>query len=164
STTQKLWDYAKTNRGLSNVDKNGDSWDQGFVSYSFKDDASLSDRPAGQKVHLEFWSSTPDYFVDWNYDKTSNTYKRVNGGQPHIDLDNKQQLSAKNLVILFMQQYNANDGYENNVHLLYGDKGTGNAIVVMDGKKINATWRKDKRTSRTLLFDSNGSPIKLDRG
>jgi hypothetical protein len=34
----------------------------------------------------------------------------------------------------------------------------------MDGKKITATWRKDNRTSRTILTDSSGSEIKLDRG
>ncbi len=164
STTQKLWDYAKSSRGLSNVDKQGNSWNDKFVSYSFKDDDSASERPATENVHLEFWSSMPNYSVDWIYDKASNLYKRVHGGQPHIDLDTKSQLTAKNVVALFMVQNNANDGYENNVHLLYRTKGTGKASVFRDGKKIDATWRKDKRTSKTLLFDTDGNPIKFDRG
>ena len=164
STTQKLWDFAKNSRGLTNVDKNGDSWDKNFVKYSFKDDASVSDRPTSQKVHLEFWSSTPSYFVDWIYDKTSNLYKRVNGGKPHIDLDTGKQLTAKNIVVLYMRQSHALDGYEDNIHLLYADKGTGNALVFRDGKETKATWEKDSRTSRTLLFDTNGKPIKFDRG
>lgn len=164
STTQKLWDYAKNTRQLTNVDKNGDSWDTNFVPYDFKDDASLSDRGLSQTIHLEFWKSMPDYFVDWKYDKTANLYKRFAAGVPHIDTDIKKQLEAKNLVVLYMYELNANDGYENNVHLLYQDKGIGKAQIFMDGKKINGTWRKDKRTSRTLLFDDNGNPIKFDRG
>ena len=63
-----------------------------------------------------------------------------------------------------MQESNAHDGYENNIHLLYKTKGTGKAVFFMDGKQINGTWRKDSRTSRTLLFDSTGAPIKFDKG
>lgn len=163
SATQKLWDFAKT-RKLTNIDQEGDVWDENFVSYTFKDDAPASERPASQKLHLEFWSSLPNYFVDWTYDKASNAYKRLNGGKSHIDLNTKKQLTAKNLVILFMNERNAFDGYENNIHLLYGTKGTGNAIFFRDGKKVEGTWRKDRRTSRTLLFDSTGTPVKLNKG
>jgi hypothetical protein len=63
-----------------------------------------------------------------------------------------------------MLETNANDGYENNVHLLYKTKGLGKANIFMDGKQITGTWKKDNRTAKTLLFDSTGSPIKLDRG
>lgn len=164
STAQKLWDFAKNSRKLSNVDEDGESWDQNFVSYSFKEDAAAPDRPASQKFHLEFWSSLPNYFVDWIYDKTSNTYKRVNGGKPHTDLNTKKQVTAKNVVVLFMTERNAFDGYENNIHLLYGTRGTGKALIYRDGKKVEGIWRKDKRTARTLLFDLNGEPIKFNRG
>ncbi len=79
STTEKLWSYAKDSRNLTNVDKKGLSWDDSFVPYTFKDDASVSQRGQTQTIHLEFWKSMPDYFVDWQYDKVSNTYKRFNG-------------------------------------------------------------------------------------
>jgi len=163
STTQKLWDFAKT-RKLTNVDKEGNSWDTNFVPYSFKDDAPVADRPLVEKLHLEPWSSMPFYFVDWVYDKASNVYKRVNGGKPHIDLDTGKQVTAKNVVVLYMTERNAFDGYENNVHLLYGTKGSGKALIFRDGKKVEGTWQKLKRTARTLIFDSNGEPIKFDRG
>jgi hypothetical protein len=164
STTQKLWDYAATTRGLTNVSKEGMPWDKGFVPYVFKDDALVSERPASQTVHLEFWTGDSNYYVDWTYDSKTNLYKRNNGGVPQIDRDINKQLTAKNIVVLLMAQSSANDGYENNVHLLFKDKGTGKAVVFMDGKKITATWRKDKRTSRTILTDSTGNEIKLDRG
>ena len=63
-----------------------------------------------------------------------------------------------------MQEFNANDGYENNVHLLYKDKGVGKAVVFMDGVRTEGTWRKDKRASRTLIYDSNGTSIKFNKG
>ena len=164
STTQKLWDYAAKTRGLTNVSKEGTPWDKGFVPYTFKEDAPVSQRPALQTVHLEFWTGDPNYYVDWAFDPKTNLYKRNNGGVSHIDRDTNKQLTAKNVVILLMQQSSANDGYENNVHLLFKDNGSGKAFVFMYGKKITATWRKDKRTSRTILTDSTGDEIKFDRG
>ncbi|RJQ36105.1 DUF3048 domain-containing protein [Candidatus Microgenomates bacterium] len=160
STTKKLWEYAKT-RGLTSVDKEGSSWDEKFVSYSFKDDVPST---ATQKIGLEFWNNYKDYFVSWDYDNKDNSYRRNNGGAPHLDKDNNTQLSAKNVVVLYMQESNANDGYENNLHLLYKTKGTGKAVVFINGKEIKGTWRKDKRTSRTLIFDNAGNPIKFNRG
>ena len=164
STTQKLWDYAATNRNLTNVSKDGTPWSKGFEPYTFKSDASASERGSKQTVHLEFWANSSDYSVDWNYDPTSNMYKRVNAGQPHIDKDTGKQLETKNIIVLSMVENSANDGYENNLHLLYTDKGTGKATVFMDGKKISGTWTKDSRTSRTIISDSSGTPVKFDRG
>ncbi len=163
STTQKLWDYAATSRKLTNVDGEGTKWDSKFVSYGFADDAVLSARPKSQSIHLEFWKANPDYFVDWAYDPISNTYKR-NGGSPYIDRDNNQQLTTKNIVVLSMVESGANDGYVDNDHLLYKTKGVGKASIIKDGKQIVGTWRKDSRTSRTLIFDAFGDPIKFDRG
>jgi hypothetical protein len=161
STTQKLWEFASL-RGLKNIDKSGTPWSEGFVEYSFKDDNPLLEK--SQAIHLEFWTGYSNYYVDWTYDSTLNIYKRNSGGKSQVDRNNNQQLTAKNIVVLFMQESNANDGYENNAHLLYKTKGTGKALVFMDGRQILGTWRKDSRTSRTLLFDSNGSPIQFDRG
>lgn len=161
STTTKLWDFAKKDRDLTNVDKDGISWDSKFVPYTFKDDAPSK---TAQSMHLEFWQGNSDYYADWTYDPTTNMYKRSNGGAPHIDFDTKKQLTAKTVVVLSMKELNADDGYENNIHLLYQNKGTGKATIFMDGKQIKGTWRKDSRTSRTLVYDANGSPIVFDRG
>ena len=143
--------------GLTNVDKQGNSWDKDFVPYKFTDDAPTSQRPVSQTIHLEFWQSAgSDYFVDWTYNPKTNLYARANGGKPHMDKDTGKQLTAKNVVVLEMVEDNANDGYVANDHLLFEDKGTGKAVVFKDGKRINGTWEKDKRTSRTIITDASG--------
>lgn len=164
STTQKLLQFAVAKRKLAVEGEDGVSWTKGFIPYSFKEDAPVAQRPAAQKIHLEFWTIDPDYGVDWVYEPTSNIYKRNNGGKPHIDLNNKKQLTGKNIVVLKMIETSANDGYENNAHLLYRTKGVGRAHIFMDGKETAGTWRKDSRTARTLLFDNVGAPIKFDKG
>lgn len=162
SVTGKLWDVAKK-RSLTQKDKEGADWDDNFVPYTFKDDESLSKRPATYSINIEYWNNS-NYFVDWEYDKESNLYLRKNGGEPHIDRNTKKQLSAKNIVVLFMTEGRANDGYEGNAHLIYGTKGSGRALVFMDGKQIRGTWKKSGREGRTTLTDSSGKEIKFNRG
>lgn len=164
SSTTKLWDYAKKNRDLSNVDSEGAKWNEDFISYKFKDDAAAQARPASQAIGYNFWDGYADYHVDWAYNKTSNTYMRSNGGEPHVDLVTKKQLSAKNVVILYMKESRANDGYEGNLHMLYGTKGTGNATIFMDGKEINGTWSKRSRTDHLYIKDNRGQDIEFNRG
>lgn len=163
STTEKLWKVG-ADRGLTNVDKKGEAWDKTFQKYSFKDDVPTSERPDSQNVSFDFWQGYSDYSVKWEYDKASNSYLRFNAGQKHTDKDNDKQLSAKNVVLLFMTESRANDGYEGNLHMLYGTKGTGKATILMDGKKISGTWSKKNRTSRLIINDSAGLPIKFTKG
>lgn len=161
SVTSKLREVGKK-RGLTNVDKNGNNWDETFVPYSFKEDSPASN-PTASVIEIDFWNN-PDYSVTWKYDKKTNAYVRENGGVEHIDRNPKKQIAAKNVVVLFMRESRANDGYENNSHMLYGTKGTGKATFFMDGKEIQGTWKKADRESRTLLYDSSGKEIKFNRG
>ena len=163
SVTTKLWEVGKK-RGLTNKDdKEGDEWDDNFVKYTFKEDAAVDKRPESQAINVEYWNNS-NYFVDWTYDKVENLYLRNNGGVEHLDRNTKKQLSTRNLVILFMTESHANDGYEDNAHMLYGTKGTGKALVFIDGKQTKATWKKSGREGRTKLTDASGEEIQFNRG
>ncbi|MBI5045084.1 MAG: DUF3048 domain-containing protein [Candidatus Levybacteria bacterium] len=163
STTSKLWEVGKE-RGLTNEDREGDMWDDTFVKYSFKDEAPIADRPETQKVMVTFWDSQPNYSVVWNYDKAANVYKRVNGGSAHVDNNTKKQLATKNVVILYMRESRANDGYEGNLHELFGTKGSGNVVIFQNGEEIKGKWKKIDREGRTELTDLKGNEIEFVRG
>ncbi len=162
STTSKLWDVGKS-RDLTNKDKDGNSWEENFSEYEFKD-GSPSKSPTATSISFDFWEGYSDFSVKWTYDSTTNSYLRTNGGVVHKDKDTGKQVSAKNIVILYMTEARANDGYEGNLHMLYGTKGTGQAIVFNDGIQTKATWSKKNRESRLILRDSSGSEIKFVRG
>ena len=164
SSTDKLWTYAAKKRKLTNKDDDGNSWDEKFVKYSFKDDAKESARSLSQTITFNFWESYDDYGVIWTYDKTSNSYSRTSGGAVHKDKNNDKQILAKNVVVLFMTERRANDGYEGNLHMLYGTKGTGRASIFLDGQEIKGTWSKKDRTSRLILKDNSGQEIEFNRG
>ncbi len=164
STTSKLWKFAAESRKLTNVGKGGTAWNKGFTPYKFQDDAAAGDRGSAQSIHLEFWSDYGQYNVDWIYDPATNQYSRKNGAAPLLDKDTGKQLTAKNIVVLYMSETHANDGYEDNAHLLYKTKGSGKALVFINGKQTKATWAKKGRVDKTIITDESGNEIGLNRG
>lgn len=160
SVTTKLWAVGKS-RGITNTAK-GTQWDSNFVPYKFTDAPSASERSASQSISIP-WSG-PDYAVKWTYNPKDNLYYRENGGEKHIDRNTHTQLSATDVIILFQTQQDANDGYDQGAHQLYGTTGSGDALVFMNGKETHATWKKEDRQSRTILTDSSGNEITFTAG
>ncbi|OGG06177.1 hypothetical protein A2872_04375 [Candidatus Gottesmanbacteria bacterium RIFCSPHIGHO2_01_FULL_42_12] len=171
----RLWESA-AKRGLTNVEIDDRTskelaWDSTFTLWKFKDDVALADRP--QSFIADFslsgvqTSYTGDYTIRWQYDKDSNSYLRENGGKAFTDMNNNQQVLAKNVILQFMTMSIANDGYNeegHGTHTLYGTKGQGKAKILMDGKVTEATWTKKTRLDRTKFFDITGKEIALNRG
>ena len=162
STTQKLWKVGE-DRKLTNLDKDGVSWNTSFTPFLFKTDSAADSRPLSQSISLDFWPGYKMYSVKWDYDKTSNGYTRYNGGVKHLDKDNGNALTAKNIVVLFMRENSANDGYEDNVHRIYTDKGTGRALIFMDGKQTQGSWSKTGRENK-MKITANGVEVNFNPG
>ncbi|OGE73200.1 hypothetical protein A3H18_05750 [Candidatus Daviesbacteria bacterium RIFCSPLOWO2_12_FULL_38_10] len=160
STTSKLWEVG-AKRGWTATSSAGIKWDSKFTPWKFKD--STSQGSAGQ-VTVNFWESQPGYQVVWTYDSETNTYLRKNGDGNHMDLNNNQQLSAKNVVIEFQREANANDGYPGNVHLLYGTTGSGKALIFQNGNAIEGKWVKNSRLARSKYLDKTGKEIEFIKG
>lgn len=163
AATSKLWEFAKTKRKLSNVDEDGKAWDESFTSWKFKDDAPAVDRGSKNKISLYFWKQYGDFNVQWNYDKATNSYKRVNGGNPHTDKDTGKQLTAKNVVVVLADESTANDGYEGG-HLLYDLVGSGDAYLFQNGKAAEITWKKNSPEERMIFTDPAGQEASFVRG
>ena len=159
STTAKLWEVG-AKRGWSAVDSKGVRWDKNFIPWKFKDDQAGG---TTTNMTVNFWESQSAYQVQWSYDSTTNSYKRKNG-EPHTDLNNNKQLEAKAVIVQFERESNANDGYPDNVHLLYGTTGTGKALIFQDGNVVEGKWIKQSRTARSKYVDSKGKEVELNRG
>jgi hypothetical protein len=149
-------------RGWTDVDAKGVSWDKNFVPWTFKDDAKKETRGTTTSISFVQWKGyEKEYGVTWNFDTATNTYKRSNGGAPHIDLETKEQLTAKSIVILFADE---TDSVDEHLHLLFDNIGTGTGIAFQDGKAENVTWKKATKGARTKFFDSTGKEIAFNRG
>lgn len=160
--TTKLWSFAKKTRELTNVDDKGVKWDDSFTPWKFADDAKKQGKVA--KIGYGFWDqSVSNYGVQWNYDATTNSYKRVNGGKPHLDKNTGKQLAAKNVIVMFATEKPANDGYDGG-HLLYGVIGSGDAIIFQNGEASKGTWKKKTATDPVIFTDAQGDEVEMVRG
>ncbi|OGG08970.1 hypothetical protein A2154_05220 [Candidatus Gottesmanbacteria bacterium RBG_16_43_7] len=160
-STEKLYNVA-SERGWSNVDAKGVAWDKNFKSWKFIDDAKVAERGASFSASFTAWEGYANsYGVSWQYDPATNSYKRKNGGVPHLDLETDRQIGAKNVVILFAKETGPVDEHK---HLLYTNIGTGEAIVFQNGVVLEGTWRKTDRSARTIFYDTKGREIPFVRG
>lgn len=163
--TDKLWKIAAEKRKLSNVDEDGKAWNEDWKPWKFTDEASEGKRGDVAKINYGFWSNhlSSDYTVQWDYDKAENIYKRINGGQPHLDKNTNKQLEAKNVVVVFAEELPANDGYPGG-HLLYDIIGSGEGLLFNNGQATEITWKKPKEEDMMRFYDKSGKEIALVRG
>lgn len=162
STTQKLWEVM-AKRGWKAADENGKRWDEDFVVWKFKEDLAPSE-VAAKEIGVSFWQNQTDYAVTWQFDESCNCYRRKNGGTDHLDLNTNKQLAAKNIVVQFQRESNANDGYPGNVHLLYKTTSQGKVLIFQDGKVTEGQWIKNSRMVREKFVDLKGKEVAFNRG
>ena len=123
-------------------------------------EALPSRRPKGFTLDLGFLGAY-GYDVRWTYDRKSNGYLRSNGGVIHKDVITNKRLSAKNIIVQYVQISPEPSGHS---RILQKTIGSGKAFVFKDGKAYAATWKKKSRTSRTVFLDKKGKEIPLNRG
>lgn len=157
SSTDRIWEEAQK-RGLAGVDEEGVRWDKNFVKWRFIDE---NPKEAVSSIDLSFWNNQKDYDVSWKWDKETNRYLRENGGKAHIDLENKEQLAAKNVVVLYQIERSLGDKER---HLAYKTTGSGKALVFQNGQVLEGTWKKSDRRDRTKILDKSGKEIAFVRG
>lgn len=148
-------------REWTNVDENNISWDKNFTPWSYKEDAKDAERGTTSNIKIVFAEGYDKYDVEWNFDKVNNIYKRLSGGIAHTDLETKEQLSAKNVVVQLTKLIGPIDATG---HFLYTTIGSGKALIFQDGKVTIGSWSKKTRLSRTLYYDTAGKEIKFNQG
>ncbi|HKC05191.1 MAG TPA: DUF3048 domain-containing protein [Patescibacteria group bacterium] len=155
-----VWQEA-SKRGFGYKDSNGTPWTQGFKKWTFQDGKAASS-PSATDIKFEFWANKPDYDVEWKYDATTNSYKRFNGGQPHIDWEfDKPQITVKNVAIMFADEKGPLDSEH---HMFYTVTGTGKAMIFQNGQVIQGTWSKASPIDREVFYDQAGNVIQFVRG
>lgn len=145
-------------RGFEAKD-DGVAWDKNFVSWKFADEKPAT--ATASDISFKFWDNKPDYDVSWKYNSENNSYLRFNAGKEHVDLQNNQQISTKNLVILFAKEKGPVD---RNHHMFYTTIGEGDAFIFQNGQVIEGTWEKASATERTVFKDNKGKEISFVRG
>ena len=131
-----------------------------FTAWERKDDVAQT--PTASIIDLNV--SGPTYSPRFTYDASTNSYLRIQEGQPHYvlskDLTTKKQINPKTVLVLTTTYGLDNDGY----HSSYRTTGSGNMYVFQDGIVSTGTWSKADTNSQFVFTDKNGLPMKLNRG
>lgn len=103
------------------------------------------------------------YNVHYDYDAATNSYKRSEAGQPHMEVNEsgvQTQITPKVVVALVMPQ-----GIEaDDLHSSYSTIGSGQAFVFQDGIATPANWHKTSASSNFTFTDANNQPLKFNAG
>lgn len=127
-----------------------------FTPLARKDKEQPAATPTAKSIDLNI--SSVNFNVHYDYDATSNSYKRSEGGKAHTDEKSGTQLSPKVVVALIMPQG------KNGLYYTYQTIGSGQVLVFQDGTVTTGTWKKDSNSANLSFTDANGAELKLNPG
>ncbi len=132
--------------------------------WKFKDDPAETERGdigLTKPITYNYWDTMAGFNVKWEYDKATNTYLRYQGGVKIIDALDKQDVNAKVVIIRFTKEMPVNDKKN---HLYHEIIGNGKALIFMDGKATEATWKRFTHEDVDTYEDMSGNEIVFTRG
>ena len=131
-----------------------------FTGFVRKKDAP-SKTPTAASINMNI--SGYYYNTHYDYDATTNSYKRSEGGAAHVELNKagaKAQIQPKVVVAMVMQYGLEADDH----HSQYNVIGSGQAFIFQDGTVTTGTWSKTAAKSQITFTDAAGKPIALNAG
>ncbi|QAY67022.1 DUF3048 domain-containing protein [Paenibacillus protaetiae] len=123
-------------------------------AYSFDAAGAVADtdKPAGS-ISIRFMLK--NYTVRYEYDAGSGIYKRFIGDEPHIDMNNNEQLSAANLVVLSTKHETLDD----EGRLAVDMKSGGPAVLFQKGKALDCEWTRAADGMIRIMKDGKELPF-----
>ncbi len=103
-----------------------------------------------QQVQLVYSSSAGEY------------YRYQHGDVPHLDAENGEQLSFKNVIILFAQTSNIEGDTEGRLNV--GVTGVGEGYYISDGRYAPIRWSRASDTSELIITGMGGESLPINRG
>lgn len=105
--------------------------------------------------------------TEWRFDEASGRYLRWSDGLPHTDALDGQQLSAANVVVLYVPQWNTDiieEPHSGALSIRFALWYSNEAIIFRDGQRIDAFWQRWERPDMLVLTDEEGNTIPLKVG
>lgn len=135
---------------------------KGYTTSSFtswpRADGTASKSPNATSIDVKI--SGPLYNSHYDYDATTNTYKRFEGGAAHNDREAGQITPSTVVVIDTNMTTVFEDGYREQITTT----GSGRARIFQNGVVTEATWSKVDRGSQIRFVDADGKEVQFNRG
>jgi hypothetical protein len=124
------------------------------------DTVNLTDGIAANNITLPYSQSNS---VKWTYDADTLRYQRYSKGIKQTDWDTGEAVTAKNIIVEFIENTTLNDG-ENKGRQTMDKTGTKDGYYITNGKAIKIKCTKSSRSSKTVYKDLSGNEIKVNDG
>jgi hypothetical protein len=109
--------------------------------------------------------------INWRYQAEEGRYLRWVDGEEHLDANDGRQLSAINVILIFVdttideticefQQGDRCLAFSTEHHL----EGEGRAIILRDGRAFEGLWRRAERHDLLTFVSEAGEPLPLQIG
>ena len=133
---------------------------------AFSSEAPDGGQPASQ-VALDYKWET----VEWRYDAVDGRYYRWAAGEPILDGNTDEQVSAANVVIISPNHVEdpticeeAHDGKCVALSVQIQIWGSGSGIILRDGQQYPINWHREGRNDLLTFTNANGDPFLLRIG
>lgn len=101
--------------------------------------------------------------VRYEYDAENKVYNRYARNKAQTDLETKEPITAKNIIITFCDNYTLQDS-ENKGRQGLKNIGEFDGYYITNGKAIKITCTKNARDEKTIYRDLEGNEIKVNDG
>jgi hypothetical protein len=145
--------YSSLEKLREGAERKGYKKDVTVPVYTFSDAGAADAGEPATEISIKFLMQ--DYKVGYKYDAAAGLYKRSIGGEPHIDLNNNEQLSGTNLVVLGANHRTLDNEGRLSVDLTAG----GSAILFQNGKAIEAEWVRSPDGMIRIVKDGKELPF-----
>ena len=105
--------------------------------------------------------------VTWHYDTDANVWRRIMGGQNHVDALDKQQIQADNVLLQYANIFttrNAEPDSAGNPVLDTVLRGENRLRLFHSGQVFEGTWVKEHDRAKTEYRLADGSPLPFRPG
>lgn len=124
------------------------------------EEINLDEGKTASRVVIPYSTSN---VVSYTYDETNKRYTRYSKNTKQTDWTTKKDITTKNIIITFAENYKLNDG-ENKDRQDLKNIGDKKGYYITNGKAIEIVCSKSSRTAKTVYKDLQGNEIKVNDG
>lgn len=145
--------YSELDKLRAGAEKKGYRSDVTVPAYPFAEEGATASGAPATSIQIKFLLK--DYKVSYDYDAAGGLYKRLVNDEPHTDMNNGEQLSAANVVVLGANHKTLDDAGRLSVDLHAG----GSALLFQNGKVTECEWVRDNDNMVRLMNDGTELPF-----
>jgi len=132
--------------------------DPSFTAFCF--DPAFESIGSGKSATFISVPHSTSYVSEFRYDSATDTYKHSHYKTAHIDGANGEQITSKNVFVLFTAQ-KVTDSYGRRAVTLTGE---GSGYYFNGGEYVEIIWKRVNDDSSFKYYNTDGTELKVEQG